>query len=65
MRRTFLKPIVGIASMSVMFMWLMPSGTFDLTELGFYICIGLAISLEFSIRATLKKYQKDYLDKVK
>jgi hypothetical protein len=65
MRRILLKPIVGIVSMSVMFMWLMPFGTFDFTKLGFYICIGLAISLEFSIRYTFKKYQKDYLGKIK
>ena len=65
MRRTFLKPIVGIASMSIMFLWQMPFGTFDFMELGFYICVFLAVSLEFSIRATLKKYRKDYMDKVK
>ncbi|WP_209332434.1 hypothetical protein [Lunatimonas salinarum] len=65
MRRILLKPKVGIASMSVMFMWLMPFGTFDFTELGCYICIALAASLEFSIRFALKKFQTDYLDKVK
>jgi hypothetical protein len=65
MRRILLKPIVGIVSMSLMFMWLMPFGTFDFTELGCYICIVLSISLEFSIRAALKKYQQDFLGKLK
>lgn len=65
MTRIILKPAVGIASLGLMFMWLMPFGTLDFTELGFYICVILAVSLEFSIRATLKKYQKDFLGKLK
>jgi hypothetical protein len=56
---------IGIAFMSIMFMWLMPFGTFNLTQVGFYLCIILAVSLEFSIKFFLKKYQKDYMGKIK
>ena len=58
-------PIVGIITNSLLFMWLMPFGTFKYDSMGFYLCIVLAISLEYSIVSVLKKYQKDYLGKIK
>ena len=51
--------------MSLLFMWLMPFGTFKMNQFGFYLSIILAVCLEFSIKFFLKKYQKDYMGKIK
>lgn len=59
------KHMIGIVSMSILFMWLMPFGTFRMNQFGFYLSIALAVSLEFSIKFFLKKYQKDYMGKNK
>ena len=50
---------------SVTSMWLMPYGTFDYTELGFYISIANGVILALSIHYLLKRYQKDYMGKIK
>jgi|GEM_PF-1820043 hypothetical protein len=54
-----------IISMAILFMWLMPFGTFDYTEIGFYLAIIQAILISVSTRYFLKKYQKDYMGKIK
>ena len=59
------KNTIGIASMSILFMWLMPFGTFKMNQFGFYRSIILAVCLEFSIKFFLKKYQKDHMGKTK
>lgn len=51
--------------MSLLFMWLMPFGTFDYSAFNFYLCILLAIIIAVITRGFLKKYQKDYMAKVK
>tara|TARA_R110000744_G_scaffold213796_1_gene332701 strand:- start:150 stop:413 length:264 start_codon:yes stop_codon:yes gene_type:complete len=51
--------------MSLLFMWLMPFGTFDYSALNFYLCILLSIIIAVITRLLLKKYQKDYMGKVK
>ena len=51
--------------MSLLFMWLMPFGTFDYLELNFYLCILLSIVISVITRLLLKKYQKDYMGKIK
>lgn len=51
--------------MSLLFMWLMPFGTFDYLEIGFYLSILQAILTAVTTRFLLKKYQKDYLGKIK
>ena len=51
--------------MSVLFMWLMPFGTFDYLRLEFYLCILQAIIISVITRVLLKKYQKDYMGKIK
>jgi hypothetical protein len=51
--------------MSVVFMWLMPFGTFDYSKVEFYLCIIQAIIIAGTIRLLLKKYQKDYMGKIK
>lgn len=51
--------------MSLVFMWLMPFGTFDYLKLEFYLCILQAIIISVITRRLLKKYQKDYMGKIK
>jgi len=51
--------------MSLLFMWLMPFGTFNYLKLDFYLCIIQAILITVITRVLLKKYQKDYMDKIK
>jgi len=51
--------------MAILFMWLMPYGTFDYTEIGFYLAIIQAIFISVTTRFLLKKYQKDYMGKIK
>ena len=51
--------------MSLLFMWLMPFVTFDYSELNFYLCIFLSIVIAIITRLLLKKYQKDYMGKIK
>ena len=46
--------------MSILFMWLMPFGTFDYLEIGFYLSIFQAVLITTLTRILLKKYQKDY-----
>ncbi|WP_162343189.1 hypothetical protein [Cyclobacterium salsum] len=54
-----------IVWMSIMFMGLMPFGTFDYSQVGFYLCIGQATMVSVIIRILLKRYQKDYRGKIK
>jgi hypothetical protein len=54
-----------IACMSLLFMWLMPFGSFNVNDLGFYISIVQALLTSFTTRHLLKKYQKDYMGKIK
>ncbi len=51
--------------MSVVFMWLMPFGTFDYYQVEFYLCIIQAIIIASVIRLWLKKHQKNYMGKIK
>ena len=63
LRSVFLKLIFStpfdIFWMSIVFMWLMPFGTFDYGAPGFYLCIAQAVINSVSIRLLLKKHQKD------
>lgn len=63
--RIILNPLFGIIVGSVLCMWFMPFGTFNAKEKGFYLSIISAIVMELSLRSTLKKYQKDYMGKIK
>jgi hypothetical protein len=54
-----------IVWMSLLFMWLMPFGTFDYSQLEFYLCILQASMVSVLTRLLLKKYQKDYRGKIK
>jgi hypothetical protein len=49
--------IQSIIIMALLFMWLMPYGTFDPTKFGFYLSIFLACVLEF-VNAKLLKFPK-------
>ena len=60
-----LNPIVGIISCSVFYMIFMPFGTFDYKEYGFYLCILGAVIMELVLKWFFKKYQKDYMSKLK
>jgi uncharacterized membrane protein YgaE (UPF0421/DUF939 family) len=60
-----LNPVIGIIIGSIILMKFMPFGTFNYKEIGFYLCIFGAIIMELSLRYVLKKYQKDYMGKVK
>ena len=45
----------------LLFMLLMPYGSFDPGDYGFWLCIILTLSISFSIDFTLaKKWQKEY-----
>lgn len=65
LKRILHNQILEIVVMSVVFMWLMPYGTFDYTRYEFYICIMVAVGISVTIRWYLKKYQKDYMGKLK
>lgn len=54
---TTVNTIYSVILMSLVFMWLMPYGSFDPKEIGFYICIVLAILLEISLIWFLKKFR--------
>ncbi|MFO7825273.1 MAG: hypothetical protein R6V72_15140 [Cyclobacterium sp.] len=68
-----MKPIIkvvfslpfDIVWMSVLFMWLMPFGTFDYLQVEFYLCILQATTVSVITRLLLKKYQKNYMGKIK
>jgi len=64
-KKIFYNPIFDIVLLSVFFMWLMPYGTFDYTGYGFYVCILVAVFIVTTTRWYLKKYQKDYMGKLK
>lgn len=53
------RAVVGGVLMSVLFMWLMPYGTFDPSESGFYVCIGVASFISLSVWYLLKRYRTD------
>ena len=65
LKKIYFSLIFNILLTSVLFMWLMPYGTFDYTRYEFYICIVAAIALNLFIRWYLKKYQKDFMGKLK
>ena len=65
LKRIFYNPIVDIALLSALFMWLMPYGTFDYTRYQFYICILIAVFIVVTTSRYLKKYQKDFMGKLK
>jgi hypothetical protein len=48
-----------IITMSLIFMYLMPFGTFSPNEMGFYLCIFQATITIFLTKYLLKKYQKN------
>jgi hypothetical protein len=50
---------------SLLGMWLMPYGTFDYKEPGFYISILNGFLSVLAGHYLLKKYQKDYMGKIK
>jgi len=54
-----------IAIMSVGLMWLAPWGSFNMMSVGFYICIIVAILSIKTTRYLLRRYQKDYMGKIK
>lgn len=54
-----------IVWMSIVFMWLMPFGTFDYLQVEFYLCIGQATMVSVITWLLLEKYQKDYMGKIK
>ena len=49
--------IISIVVMAVVFILLMPYGTFNPKHIGFYLCIGLALILELSIWKIIRYYQ--------
>ncbi len=53
--KTVIKNIIFITSWSVIFMWLIPWGTFDPTQVGFYMCIVLAVFCVVTIPWMIKK----------
>jgi membrane protein implicated in regulation of membrane protease activity len=54
-----------IIIMSIGLMWLAPWGSFDVKSVGFYISIIVSILSVKTTRFLLKKYQKDYMGKIK
>lgn len=54
-----------IIIMSVGLMWIAPWGSFDVKSIEFYICIIVSILSIKTTRYLLKKYQTDYMGKVK
>lgn len=63
--RIILSPTIGIIVGSFVFMKFMPFGTFDYKRIEFYLCILGAFTLEISLRYILKKYQKNFMSKLK
>lgn len=53
------RAVVGALLMAVVFMWLMPYGTFDPKESGFYVCIGVGSFISFSVWYLLRRYRAD------
>lgn len=54
-----------ISLMAILLMWLTPWGSFDIARVGFYISILVSIFTIKTTRHFLKKYQKNYLGKIK
>jgi hypothetical protein len=56
-----MKPLLNhlpeIIFMSLVFMWLMPYGTFDPTQMGFYLSILLAVFISLVTRFLLKRFR--------
>jgi hypothetical protein len=52
-----LKHLPEIIFMSLVFMWLMPYGTFDPTQMGFYLSILLAVFISLVTRFLLKRFR--------
>jgi hypothetical protein len=52
-----LKHLPEIIIMSLVFMWLMPYGTFDPTQMGFYLSILLAVFISLVTRFLLKRFR--------
>ena len=52
-----------ICMMAILLMWLAPWGSFDVTNVGFYISIIVAILSIKTTRHFLKKYQKTTWEK--
>ena len=65
LQKIYFSSLFDIAWMSVVFMWLMPHGSFEMNKIGFYLSIIQAVFISITIRFLLKKYQKDYMGKVK
>ncbi len=64
LKKIYSSPLFDIAWMSVVFMWLMPYGTYEMNKIGFYLSIIQAVFISATIRYGLKKYQKDYMSKL-
>ncbi len=54
-----------ITVMAVGLLWLAPWGTFYVKSIDFYICIIVSILSIKTTKFLLKKYQKDYMGKIK
>ena len=54
-----------ISLMAILLMLLTPLGSFDVASVGFYISILVSICTIKTTRHLLKKYQKNYLEKIK
>lgn len=55
MKYTVIKHIIWITALSVAYMWLIPWGSFDPTQVGFYMCIVLAAFCEITIPWMINK----------
>jgi len=60
-KKVILNEWFDISLMAILLMWLTPWGSFDVTSLGFYLCILVAILSIKTTRHFLKKYQKNSL----
>lgn len=65
LKEIFFSQWFDIICMSILFMWLMPHGSFNVNDVGFYISIAQAVLSVMTTRFFLKKYQKDYMGKIK
>lgn len=57
--RTLFEHFQGVFLLSVGFMGIMSFGTFDPTDVRFYICIGIAIFTHYMTRGLLRRFRND------
>ncbi len=65
MKRILHNQWFDIIMMSILLMWIAPWGSFNIKSVEFYICITVLFLSIKTTRYFLKKYQKDYMGKIK